>query len=118
MPSKPPTPSELIDARIDEYPDWRGTTLARIRELIQQALPDVVEEWKWRACRLVPGRHALHRRGLQERREGDLRQGRVARTRRASSTPASTATCGARSTSRRATRSTPGTSRPSSAAAD
>jgi hypothetical protein len=48
MPSKPPTPSELIDARIDEYPDWRGTTLARIRELITKALPDVVEEWKWR----------------------------------------------------------------------
>ena len=50
MPSKatPPTPSELIDARIDEYPDWRGATLARIRELITKALPDVVEEWKWR----------------------------------------------------------------------
>jgi hypothetical protein len=48
MPSKPPTPSELIDARIDEYPDWRGTTLARIRELITKALPDVVEDWKWR----------------------------------------------------------------------
>ena len=50
MPSKaqPPPPSELIDARIDEYPDWRGATLARIRELITKALPDVVEEWKWR----------------------------------------------------------------------
>ena len=48
MPGKPPTPAELIDARIDEYPDWRGATLARIRELITKALPDVVEEWKWR----------------------------------------------------------------------
>ena len=38
------TPAE----RIDEYPDWRGATLARIRELITKALPDVVEEWKWR----------------------------------------------------------------------
>jgi hypothetical protein len=42
------TPSEQIDARIRELGDWRGETLARIRALIQQALPDVVEEWKWR----------------------------------------------------------------------
>ena len=37
-----------IDARIDELGDWRGEMLARIRELIKQAEPDVVEEWKWR----------------------------------------------------------------------
>lgn len=40
--------SELIDGRIEELSDWRGGTLARVRELIQQADPDVVEEWKWR----------------------------------------------------------------------
>lgn len=40
--------SELIDQRIAELGDWRGATLARIRNLIRQALPDVVEEWKWR----------------------------------------------------------------------
>ncbi len=42
------SPSKLIDARIEELGDWRGETLARIRLLIQQAVPDVVEEWKWR----------------------------------------------------------------------
>ena len=38
----------MIDERIKELGDWRGTTLARIRALITQADPDVVEEWKWR----------------------------------------------------------------------
>ena len=42
------TPSQLIDARIVELGDWRGETLARIRDLIKQADPEVVEEWKWR----------------------------------------------------------------------
>jgi hypothetical protein len=42
------SPSELIDARIKELSDWRGETLARIRILIKQAVPEVVEEWKWR----------------------------------------------------------------------
>jgi len=42
------SPSELIDARINELTDWRGKTLARIRSLIKQADPDVIEEWKWR----------------------------------------------------------------------
>ena len=40
--------SRLIDARISELNDWRGETLARVRSLIHQADPDVVEEWKWR----------------------------------------------------------------------
>lgn len=40
--------SALIDARIRELSDWRGKTLSRIRTLIQQADPEVVEEWKWR----------------------------------------------------------------------
>jgi hypothetical protein len=41
-------PSELIDARIKELGDWRGEMLGRVRRLIKQADPDVVEEWKWR----------------------------------------------------------------------
>ncbi|CAI8895514.1 DUF1801 domain-containing protein [Pseudomonas sp. IT-P44] len=40
--------SALIDARIRELNDWRGETLARVRAIIRQADPDVVEEWKWR----------------------------------------------------------------------
>ena len=42
------TPSQAIDARIESLGDWRGATLANARELIRQAVPDVVEEWKWR----------------------------------------------------------------------
>ncbi len=42
------TPSRLIDARIKDLGDWRGETLAHVRKLIRQAIPDVVEEWKWR----------------------------------------------------------------------
>ncbi len=42
------SPSRLIDARIKELSDWRGETLARVRSLIKQADPEVVEEWKWR----------------------------------------------------------------------
>lgn len=39
--------SQLIDAKISELGDWRGETLARVRTLVKQAVPDVVEEWKW-----------------------------------------------------------------------
>ena len=46
--SKGDSPSRRIDARIEELDDWRGVTLARVRALIRQADPDVVEEWKWR----------------------------------------------------------------------
>src|SRR5215472_10777250 len=42
------SPSRLIDARIEELGDWRGETLARVRRLIKEACPEVVEEWKWR----------------------------------------------------------------------
>ena len=42
------SPSELIDQRIEELGDWRGETLSRLRALIHEAVPDVVEEWKWR----------------------------------------------------------------------
>ena len=43
-----PTPAQLIDARIEELGDWRGEMLGRVRALIREADPDVVEEWKWR----------------------------------------------------------------------
>jgi hypothetical protein len=42
------SPAARIDARIAELPDWRGQTLARVRSLIQRAVPGVTEEWKWR----------------------------------------------------------------------
>ena len=42
------SPSRLIDARIEELDDWRGKTLSRVRALIRQVVPEVVEEWKWR----------------------------------------------------------------------
>ncbi len=47
-PKKEISASKLIDGRIKELGDWRGETLARVRELIKQALPDVTEDWKWR----------------------------------------------------------------------
>jgi len=46
-PTQGETPSKKIDARIKELDDWRGKTLARLRAVIKQADPDVVEEWKW-----------------------------------------------------------------------
>ena len=46
--TKSESPSRLIDARIKELDDWRGKTLSRVRALIKQADPKVVEEWKWR----------------------------------------------------------------------
>lgn len=48
MPSEAPAATALIDARIAELGDWRGETLARVRAMIHETLPDVVEEWKWR----------------------------------------------------------------------
>jgi hypothetical protein len=47
-PQKSGSPSELIDGRIRELDDWRGEMLSRLRTVIKQADPDVVEEWKWR----------------------------------------------------------------------
>jgi len=46
--SKAESPGQLIDARIAELDDWRGAMLSRVRALIKEAVPDVVEEWKWR----------------------------------------------------------------------
>jgi len=48
MTSSEKTPSEKIDGRIRELGDWRGATLAHVRALVKQAVPEVVEEWKWR----------------------------------------------------------------------
>ena len=45
---KDKTPSQLIDARIEELGDWRGEMLGRLRALVKEADPEVVEEWKWR----------------------------------------------------------------------
>jgi hypothetical protein len=45
---KDESPSELIDAKVEELGDWRGKTLSRLRALIKKADPEVVEEWKWR----------------------------------------------------------------------
>ena len=66
------TPSHLIDARIKALNDWRGETLARVRKLIKEADPDIVEAVKWKRPSNpmgVPGvgarRHRLHRRNLQ-----------------------------------------------------
>ena len=47
-PPKGESPSRLIDARIKELADWRGKMLSRLRTLVKQADPEVVEEWKWR----------------------------------------------------------------------
>ena len=44
----PKSPSELIDARIEELGDWRGEMLSRLRALVKEADPEIVEEWKWR----------------------------------------------------------------------
>ena len=48
MPQNSKSPSELIDARIEELGDWRGELLGRLRALVKEADPEVVEEWKWR----------------------------------------------------------------------
>ena len=42
------SPSQLIDERIEELDDWRGDVLSRLRSLVKEADPDIVEEWKWR----------------------------------------------------------------------
>jgi hypothetical protein len=48
MTQKSKSPARLIDARIEELDDWRGKMLARLRALVKEADPEVVEEWKWR----------------------------------------------------------------------
>ena len=56
------SPSEMIDEKIRELGDWRGETLARVRALIKQADPKVVEDWKWRGVPVWSHhRNHLHR---------------------------------------------------------
>jgi len=104
--AKVESPSRLIDARIRELGDWRGETLAQVRALIRQAVPDVVEEWKWRG---VP---VWYRDGMICTGETyksvvkvTFAKGARSRTPPVSSTPASKGTSGARSISMRARRS-------------
>jgi hypothetical protein len=57
------SPSQLVDARVKELGDWRGQTLSKLRALIKEADPDVVEEWKWRK-RSNPGVPVWSHQGL------------------------------------------------------
>jgi hypothetical protein len=61
--SEEDSPSQLIDARIGELGDWRGATLSKLRALIKQADPEVVEEWKWRKA-TNPGVPVWSHRGI------------------------------------------------------
>jgi hypothetical protein len=99
-------PSRHIDARIKELGDWRGETLARIRSIIRQAVPDVVEEWKWRGVP-VWEHDGIICTGETYKAVVKMTFARAPRwtTRQTSSTPASKATPGAPSTFTRATRS-------------
>jgi hypothetical protein len=60
---KDESPTQLIDERIQDLGDWRGATLSRIRNLIKEAEPDVVEEWKWRKA-TNPGVPVWSHRGI------------------------------------------------------
>ena len=100
------SPSQLIDARIKELSDWRGETLARVRILIKQADPEVVEEWKWRgvpvwshAGMICTGETYKNVVKMTFAKGASLE-----RTLQASSTPASKAIPGVPSISMRATR--------------
>jgi hypothetical protein len=101
------SPSQLIDAKIEELGDWRGETLARVRSLVKQADPEVVEEWKWRG---VPtwyhGGIICTGETYKDKVKMTFAKGASLDDPPASSTPASRATSGARSTSTRARRST------------
>ena len=117
-------PPTLIDARIKELGDWRGETLARVRALIKEADPEVVEEVKWRKpSNAMLGVPVWEHAGIictGETYKDDVKLtfakgAALDGPRRASSTPASKATRGAPSISTRATRSTRRRSRRSSA---
>ena len=108
--------SELITQRIAELGDWRGDTLARMRELIKEADPDVVEEWKWKGTP-VWSHDGIICTGESYKKVVKLTfaKGASLEIRPSSSTRASTATSAARSTSTKVKRSTPPRSRRSSA---
>ena len=107
--SQSKSPSQLIDARIEELGDWRGEMLSRLRSLVKEADPEVVEEWKWMGTPVWSHDGIVCTgRDVQEGREADLRPGGGSlRTHRASSIPAWKGThAGAPSTSTRGRRST------------
>jgi hypothetical protein len=54
------TASALIDERVKELGDWRGKTLAKVRQIIHEADPEIVEEWKWRGVPVVSRRIHPH----------------------------------------------------------
>jgi hypothetical protein len=101
------SPSQLIDARIKELGDWRGQMLGRLRALIKEADPDVVEEWKWRG---VPVWYHDGMICTGETYKNVVKmtfaKGRRWRILRGSSIPVLRGTPGAPSTSTRARRST------------
>jgi len=102
---KSKSPSQLIDARIKELGDWRGKMLSRLRTLVKEADPEVVEEWKWRGvpvwshdgliCTGETYKHVV---------KMTFAKGAALRILRASSTPVLTGTLGVPSTSMRARR--------------
>ena len=94
------SPARHIDARIKELGDWRGETLARIRSIIKQAVPEVVEEWKWRGVP-VWEHDGIICTGETYKAVVKMTFARAPRwtTRQTSSTPASKATSGAPSIS-------------------
>lgn len=101
------SPAQLIDARIKELGDWRGKSLGRLRTLIKDADPGIVEEWKWRGVPVWS--HAgivCTGETYKSVVKMTFAKGAALKDPRASSTPASRATHGVRSTSARATRST------------
>jgi hypothetical protein len=68
--------SALIDERIKELGHWRGKMLAKVREIIHEADPEIVEEWKWMGTPIFShGGIVCTGRDLQERRQADLCQG-------------------------------------------
>jgi hypothetical protein len=102
---KSKSPSQLIDARIKELGDWRGKMLSRLRSLVKEANPEVVEEWKWR------GTPVWEHDGIictGETYKNILKmtfaKGRFCKILRTSSTPFLTGTQGVPSTSTRARR--------------
>jgi hypothetical protein len=104
--------SQQIDARIKELGDWRGKTLSRLRTLIKEADPDVVEEWKW-VKPTHPGTPVWSHDGIictgevyKNAVKTTFAKGPHSRIHHVSSTPASKATPGAPSTFTRARRLT------------
>ena len=104
---KEQSPSRLIDARIKELGDWRGKMLSRVRTLIKQADPEVVEEWKWRGVP-VWSHDGMICTGETYKNvvKMTFAKGAALEDPQASSTPASMATPGVPSISTRATRLT------------